>query len=39
VKLVIVKKKIQGDNLQHQEEEEIGKPSDEEKYVTHLGLI
>jgi len=39
VKLVIGEKEVKGDYLQHQEEEEIGKPSDEEKYITHKRVI
>jgi hypothetical protein len=35
MELVEAKKKRQGDYLQHQEEEEVEMPSDEEKYVTH----
>jgi hypothetical protein len=30
------KKERKGDDLQHQEEEEVEMPSDEEKNVTHL---
>jgi len=39
MKFVIGKKEIKGDYLQHQKEEEIGKPSDEEKYITHKRVI
>jgi hypothetical protein len=35
MKLIVPEKKIQGYYLQHQEEEEIGEPSDEEKNVAH----
>jgi hypothetical protein len=35
VKFIIPEKKRKGDYLQHQEEEEVKMPSDEEKNVTH----
>jgi len=35
MKLVVRKKKIKGDYLQHQKEQKIGKFSDEEKYISH----
>lgn len=37
MKLIVGKKKVQGDYLQHQEEKKIGKLSDEEKYISHKG--
>jgi len=37
VKFVVLKKKIKRDYLQHQEEQKIGKLSDEEKYISHKG--
>ena len=39
VKFVEAKKKGQGDDLQHQEEEEVEMPSDEEKNVTHRCVV
>jgi hypothetical protein len=35
MELVETKEKGQGDDLQHQEEEEVEMPSDEEKNITH----
>ena len=35
MKFVIAEKKREGYDLQHQEEQEIEIPSDEEKYITH----
>jgi len=35
MELIVAKQEGQGYNLQHQEEEEVKMPSDEEKNVTH----
>jgi len=35
MKFIVPEKKGKGNNLQHQEEEESGEPSDEEKDVAH----
>ena len=35
VKLIVGKKKVKRDYLQHQEEKKIGKLSDEEKNISH----
>jgi hypothetical protein len=39
VELVIAKEKGKGYSLQHQEEEEVKMPSDEEKNVTHRCVV
>jgi hypothetical protein len=39
MKLVIMKKDIQGRDLQHHEEYKIEVPPDEEKNITHLQKI
>ena len=39
MELVVVKKHIQGRNLQHHEEYKIKVPPDEEKNITHLRKI
>jgi hypothetical protein len=37
MKLVVPHQEGKGNDLQHQEEEKIEIPSDEEKYITHSG--
>jgi hypothetical protein len=39
MEFVIAKEKGKGDYLQHQEEEEVKMPSDEEKNVTHQCVV
>jgi hypothetical protein len=36
MKFIIPEKEGKCDNLQHQEEQEVEVPSDEEKYISHL---
>jgi hypothetical protein len=36
MKLIIPEEEGKCDNLQHQEEQEVEVPSDEEKYISHL---
>jgi len=35
MKFIVLKKKVKREYLQHQEEQKIGKLSDEEKYISH----
>jgi hypothetical protein len=37
MKFVVPEQKGKCNNLQHQEEEKVEIPSDEEKYITHSG--
>lgn len=39
MELIIMKKDVQGHNLQHHEEYKIEVPPDEEKNITHLQKI
>jgi hypothetical protein len=39
VELIVAEQKGKGDYLQHQEEEEVKMPSDEEKNVTHRCVV
>ena len=36
MEFIIPEEKGKSDNLQHQEEQEVEVPSDEEKYISHL---